>query len=97
MKHTGKWKEYADTVNSIYGYNIKRVTSGTEKGIEDYKRLYERPVKYIFVCGKCGAVIYRKRDSRFTKHYRMYACAKCGTSSWKKYRTALEQKGTSDK
>ena len=26
MKHTGKWKEYAERVNLAYGYDIKRVS-----------------------------------------------------------------------
>ena len=32
MKHTGQWKYYAEVMNQVYGYNIKRITTGMEKG-----------------------------------------------------------------
>ncbi|MBE5905876.1 MAG: SprT family zinc-dependent metalloprotease [Lachnospiraceae bacterium] len=77
MKHTGKWKQYADYLNASYGYHIKRVTLGKEKGIENYvaKR---QPVKYLFTCEVCGAIIRRKRESKFTRNYRQYRCGRCG-------------------
>ena len=81
MRHTGKWKYYAEVVNQVYGYNIKRVTKGIEKGVENYESK-EMNVKYVFTCGNCGATIYRKRDSKFTKYYRYYGCARCGASAW---------------
>ena len=84
MKHTGQWKYYAEVINQVYGYNIKRITTGTEKGVEDYKATNYMNYKYVFTCGKCGATIYRKRDSRFTKNYRYYGCARCGAIAWKK-------------
>lgn len=31
--HTGLWKQYAAIMNEKYGYNIKRTTSGAEKGL----------------------------------------------------------------
>ena len=37
MRHTGKWKQYAELMNRTYGYNIKRVTEGCEKGVENHK------------------------------------------------------------
>ncbi|WP_050008408.1 SprT-like domain-containing protein [Butyrivibrio sp. WCE2006] len=83
MKHQGRWKKYAQMMNQQYGYNIKRVTSGTEKGVENYKP-DSRSVKYVFTCGGCGAKIYRKRDSKFTRNYRYYGCTKCGAVDWKK-------------
>jgi predicted RNA-binding Zn-ribbon protein involved in translation (DUF1610 family) len=84
MRHTGQWKHYAKVMNQVYGYYIKRVTSGTEKGVEDYKSINSMTIKYIFTCGNCGATIYRKRDSRFTKNYRNYGCARCGAIDWRK-------------
>ncbi len=83
MRHTGKWKYYAEVVNQVYGYNIKRVTEGHEKGVENYSGS-EMAIKYIFTCGNCGATIYRKRDSKFTKNYRYYGCARCGAVAWSK-------------
>ena len=31
MKHTGRWKAYADKVNAAYGYNIRRCATGEEQ------------------------------------------------------------------
>jgi len=83
MRHTGKWKYYAEVVNQVYGYNIKRVTEGSEKGVENYQGK-EMAIKYIFTCENCGATIYRKRDSNFTKNYRYYGCARCQARAWSK-------------
>lgn len=77
MKHTGQWKQYAELLNARYGYHIKRVTKGEEKGVENYE-VKSRPVKYIFTCEVCGAVIRRKRESKFTRNYRQYRCGRCG-------------------
>jgi predicted SprT family Zn-dependent metalloprotease len=84
MKHTGKWKEYAELMNRRYGYDIKRITTGTEKGLEEYTPTRSLPVKYVFVCGGCGTTIYRKRDSKFTRYYRQYLCTRCGAKAWRK-------------
>ena len=59
MRHTGKWKQYAELMNCA-----------------------EMAIKYVFTCGGCGATIYRKRDSKFTRNYRHYGCAKCGAVAW---------------
>ncbi len=83
MRHTGKWKYYAEVVNQVYGYNIKRITQGYEKGVENYS-VNEMSIKYIFTCGKCGATIYRKRESKFTQNYKYYGCARCGAIAWSK-------------
>ncbi len=85
MKHTGKWKYYADVINQVYGYNIKRITSGIEKGVENYQPSSTMAIKYIFTCENCGATIYRKRESKFTKNYKNYGCARCGAVAWKKH------------
>ncbi|MCI6020524.1 MAG: hypothetical protein MRZ64_02380 [[Bacteroides] pectinophilus] len=34
MNHSDLWKKYAAIVNEKYGYNVKRVTSSEEKGLE---------------------------------------------------------------
>ncbi len=78
MKHTGKWRQYAEVVNNVYGYSIKRVTSSQEKGIPE-PAPKPRNIKYTFVCNNCGATIYRMRESKFTKNYKQYGCARCGT------------------
>lgn len=77
MKHTGRWKQYATVMNHYYGYHIKRATLGKEKGVENHE-VVRLPVKYVFICEGCGAIIQRKRESKFTKHYRQYRCGRCG-------------------
>lgn len=86
MRHTGLWKRYAEVMNQVYGYHIKRVVTGAEMGVENYQAKTEQAYKYVFTCENCGATIYRKRDSRFTKYYRHYGCARCGAVAWKKRR-----------
>lgn len=77
MKHTGMWKTYARYINSLYGYKIKRVTLGKEKGVENYEAK-QQPVKYVYICEVCGAVVKRKRESNFTRNYKQYRCGRCG-------------------
>ncbi len=79
MKHTGNWKMYATIMNKKYGYNIKRTTSGEEKGLENHVS-HLRPDKYLFVCRYCGQKIYRKQDCKFSRYYKNYGCGKCGKS-----------------
>lgn len=72
--HTGKWKQYANYVNSKLGYNITRTTSAAEKGLD------ERPIraaKYIITCDKCGYKWYRTRATQVTNNPGHYHC-KCG-------------------
>ena len=77
-KHTGKWLEYARRMNDLYGYDIKRVTTGEEKGVENYVPK-EEPVKFRYVCKTCGQIIEKKRVCKFTKRYKSYICGICGT------------------
>ena len=75
--HTGLWKTYADLMNRTYGYSIKRTTSSLEKGLEELPTK-EMAIKYVFRCKNCGAMLYRKKKSRFTEHYKYYGCGRCG-------------------
>lgn len=75
--HTGLWKQYADKINARYGYNIKRTTSGEEKGVENYKSK-PLPYRYTFRCKRCGTIIRKKRACKFTHYYRNYTCTVCG-------------------
>lgn len=84
--HTGKWKDYAELMNKTYGYNIKRVSSGEEKGVENYKVSRPMPYKYMFQCQYCGHRLYYKRDSKFTHYYHNYRCCQCDRArAYKKY------------
>jgi len=77
MAHTGKWKEYATIMNLKYGYNIKRVTKGEEKGVENHTSK-SMPYKYRYRCSRCGQLVMKKKACKFTKYYRNYTCGICG-------------------
>ena len=76
FKHTGKWKQYANTVNRLLPqYKIKRGSSYEEKGLED---LRPKPqCRYILKCLRCGSEIGRQRMSAAVEHPEHYRC-KCG-------------------
>ena len=76
--HTGKWREYAKIMNEKYGYNVKRTTSGSEKGVEDYQSTKRLQTKYIFRCRFCGYTITKKKKCKFTHYYKNYRCTICG-------------------
>lgn len=62
FKHTGKWKQYATTVNSLLPqYHIKPRSSYEEKGLGDMRQAPEYP--YLLKCVRCGAEIKRQRKS----------------------------------
>lgn len=77
QKHTGTWKKYAEHMNALYGYNIKRITSAEEKGVEKYE-IRPREIKYIYKCRKCGQIITKKQKCKFTRYYKHYGCGICG-------------------
>jgi len=76
FKHTGKWKQYANTINRLLPqYKIKRGYSYEEKGLED---LRPKPqCRYILKCLRCGSEIGRQRMSAAVEHPEHYRC-KCG-------------------
>lgn len=75
MDHKEKWKNYANIVNNKLGYNIKRVTSRKELGLEEY--ISKEKVKYIFQCENCGQIVNIKRKCNFVNYYEQYRCVKC--------------------
>lgn len=84
--HTGQWKAYAQIMNEKYGYNIKRTTSGEEKGVENYHVTQRLDYSYKIICKYCGYVILKKKKCKFTHYYGNYKCASCGrTHAYKKY------------
>ena len=60
FKHTGKWKQYAETVNFLLPqYNIKTRSSYEDKGLKDTRP--EPDFRYILKCLQCGMEIKAKR------------------------------------
>ena len=75
MKHTGRWKAYADRVNAAYGYNIRRCAS---KDDQPLPRDLLPKAKYLLRCSKCGAEYPRQKMSAVVQHPERYRCGKCG-------------------
>jgi predicted SprT family Zn-dependent metalloprotease len=70
--HGNRWKQYAQKMNSAYGYNISRATTHEQLGIDDTVSY-----RYLLKCQNCGAEIKRMRRSKLTDHPELYRC-KCG-------------------
>lgn len=77
FKHTGKWREAALKVNSVYPqYNIKRTDTAEEKGFGSALKPYQK--NYKILCIKCGYCFYRQKASKVVTHPNRYRCGKCG-------------------
>lgn len=74
QNHGAQWKKLAQAVNEKYGYNIKRASSRTEKGLPEIK---ERDAKYAVCCTVCGKVFERYRMSKLIRYPNMYCCGVC--------------------
>lgn len=74
--HNGKWKEYANTINSMYNINVKRTNTAEEKGIKD-PIIKAAEYKYILECQQCNYKFKRMRSSNFVNHPESYTCG-CG-------------------
>ena len=70
--HGARWKGYAQRMNTVYGYRIRRTDNYAELGIED-----DRPVRYYVVCAQCGRRIPRMKRSPLVDHPERYRCT-CG-------------------
>jgi len=78
LNHGAEWKRLAAKVNSVYGYNIKRCSSASEKGIEEETRVINHiEPKYIVKCTRCGNTIKRQKKSKLIEHTSRYRCGRC--------------------
>lgn len=76
--HGPRWKEYAIKMNAAYGYDIKRVSSFEELGLEAIERPdTESNIKYIIKCEKCGKEYPRQRFTCVMQKIDAYRC-QCG-------------------
>lgn len=76
--HGSLWKSYANKVNGIYGYNIRRITSYEYMNVSQPKtNKNKEKIKYIIKCESCGALIFREKRSKVVTHTDRYRC-KCG-------------------
>ena len=77
MNHGASWKRLAEKVNSKLGYNIKRCSSASEKGVVEDHRLDNRR-QYVIVCEKCGLTYTRQRACRLVENPELFRCGRCG-------------------
>ena len=76
--HGPRWKEYAARMNDAYDYDIKRVSSFDELGLESIERPdREANIKYIIKCEKCGKEYPRQRFTCVMQKIEAYRC-QCG-------------------
>lgn len=75
--HKALWQSYADKVNRAYGYNIKRCTAASEKGLEPVGHVRNENYKYMLTCVDCGGKSYFKRASKAVQHPEWYRCGRC--------------------
>jgi len=76
--HKGEWKRLADLVRCKLGYNIKRVSNESEKGVLINHHSREKGYKYAVSCVDCGYTYRRKKLSKVITHPSVYHCGKCG-------------------
>lgn len=78
MNHGEKWKAMARKVNDAYGYNIKRTSSSSEKGVDkELNKHTEIVYRYAVQCKECGHIYKRSKMSNVIKHPDDYRCAHC--------------------
>lgn len=82
MKHTGRWKIYAEKMNASYGYHITRTKNVEQLGLPKHT-VKRRRVKYVYVCAGCGQRVERTRECKFTRHPEWYCCGRCGSNQWR--------------
>lgn len=76
MKHTGEWKVEAAKVNRLLGYNIKRTSSSSEKGLEPRQKM---EIRYILKCNNqsCGHEYKHSRRTKSVNNPSAYRCVIC--------------------
>lgn len=76
--HGPRWKEYAASMNKAYRYNIKRVSSFEELGLDPLPTPdKEANIKYIIKCQNCGKEYPRQRFTCVMQKMNAYRC-QCG-------------------
>lgn len=74
MKHTGRWKAYAERVNQAYPeYRINRLVTAEEMQTVQPELEYH----YYVICDTCKTLIKYLRRGNVWKHPERYRC-KCG-------------------
>ena len=64
---------------------LRKELSEEEKGFESTIIDIKKIAKHKIICQKCGAEIYRQKQSELIKHPWKYCCARCGGTLKKEY------------
>lgn len=77
MKHTGRWKAYAEKVNQAYPeYQINRLVTAEE--MQAVQPIQSKPkYHYYVICDKCKKLIGYQKRGNVWKYPERYRC-KCG-------------------
>lgn len=70
--HGARWRAYSRRMSNAYEYDISRVDSHENLGIEDKPK-----AKYTVTCQNCGNTFERIRASKLTMHPDLFRC-RCG-------------------
>ena len=73
--HGAKWKAYASIMNQTYGYDIRTTSTYERLGLKEPEK--KKNIKYVVICQKCGARIFRQKKSKLITHTGQYRC-RCG-------------------
>lgn len=76
MNHARSWKEAAAVVNSVYGYDVSRLSSMEMANLTAADVQVQR--RYTIVCFDCATELYRERKSKLITHTHNYSCGRCG-------------------
>lgn len=80
MKHTGKWKMYAEMVNAAYGYQIQRISAYSPSELPGDLRTakVKKEPRYILKCVGCGLEYPKQKLSKSVQQPERYRCGRCG-------------------
>ena len=74
--HKGLWRSLANRITRNTKYKISKGDSAESFGLQEEQMQLMR--KYACSCERCGAVIYKSRETQFIKHPEWYTHRKCG-------------------
>jgi hypothetical protein len=84
MNHGETWKKYAKMLNAR-GYNVKRTSSASEKGVDRTQYVSTKKYKYQIKCEKCGHLYNYSRKGKVVELISTHknhgcTCAICGSA-----------------
>ena len=73
MNHKSQWQFYANKVNRLFGYNIKRLADSDDVST----KIVQNSANYIIECLNCGHKYYYQRMTSKLKNLNNCSCGKC--------------------